>query len=448
LISAVLSALALAMLAWLVPIGEAIRLGPWTIKLDDVLYVLGRRFELHNSDRPVLALNYLIMAFWFGGARAAHAGRMFIPLGLIVLALLTAALAVEPFLYAALLIELAVLVSVAILTTPGQPVGRGAVRFLTFQTFGMPFILFAGWLLAGMEASPGNEVVTGRLGILMGLGFMFLLAVFPFHSWIPMLMDDTNPYKATFIFLILPEMITLFGLGFLDRYTWLRETQAVYRLMQLSGILMILFGGVWVAFQRHLGRILGYTVITEIGFSLLTISVPGGLPLYFAMLLPRALGLGVWALALAVMWNRTPDLRFSAVQGSAHQMPFITGALLTAHFCVAGLPLLAYFPLRLVLWSEMAAQTPWLIFGTLVGSLGLFGSGLRSLAVLVGEMEHPADASPADSLGRWRVTESGVTIFLLGMGIAVLLLIGIFPQWFLPPFFEVARVFEHLAPIP
>ena len=103
---------------------------------------------------------YLTVAFWFGGAYSARAGRLFTPFGLAIAALLSAALAVSPATYAALLIELVVLLCVPLFSPPGKPVTRGVRRFLTFQTIGMVLVLLADYFLAVaslQNSSPSDQ---------------------------------------------------------------------------------------------------------------------------------------------------------------------------------------------------------------------------------------------------------------------------------------------------
>lgn len=437
----VLFALFFVALAMWHPIGELINIGPISYRLESTFSIFGRRFILENSDRPILVLTYLLAAFWFGGAYITHTSRLFIPLSLVIVTLLTAALAVEPFLYAALIIELVALVSIPLLSPPGQPLARGVLRFLSFQTLGMPLILFVGWMLAGVETSPGDLELVSTAMILIGLGFAFILGIFPFHTWIPLLAEAAHPYIFSFILFTFTWMVSLFGLGFFERYAWLRSTETAYTAIRIIGVIMILAGGLWAAFQNQLSRILGYAIIVEIGFSLLAIGVPGGISLFFAMLPSRLISLGVWSLSLMSIQSYQAEsgstsMLLSSLNGIMHNLPVAASSLVLVNLSLAGFPLLAAFPIRLTLWQVLAEIDILLAILTIVGCVGLIIAGLRSLAYfLVGDGEQ-----------HWRITESRTTLVFLILGIFALFLIGIFPQLFLPPFAEMATVFEHLSP--
>jgi formate hydrogenlyase subunit 3/multisubunit Na+/H+ antiporter MnhD subunit len=437
-----LTALALAALAWWLPVRERFFIGPWTLNFLDTLSILGRRFTLAEADRPALVVLYLTAAFWFGAAHVAQAGRMFVPLGLGMVVLLTAALSVEPFLYAALLIEMAVLVSIPFLITVGKPVGPGVLRYLTFQTLGMPFILFTGWMLTGVEGSPGESGLVSQASILIALGFAFLLAVFPFYTWIPMLAKESHPYPAAFVFLLLPGAISLLGISFLDQFSWLRASGNTYSLLQSAGVLMVVTAGFWAAFQTHLERLLAYALILEIGMSFIALGLAHGeqtatyLGIFFAALLPRGLSLGVWALSLAVIRPRFTTLGFREVQGLARVAPVASGSLILAHFSLAGLPLLSGFPVRLALLEGLSAVSLLSGFLVLLGNLGLLIAGLRTLAVFVmGKAE-----------GEWQVTENRAQRLFLLAGVVGLVILGLVPQWFLPLLARLPLAFEQLVP--
>lgn len=440
-ILATISAIFLAALAWWLPVKEQFLVGPWVVNISETWSIMGRRFILGPSDRPALIILYLTAAFWCGAAFIARPGQVFVPSALGMVALMTAAISVEPFLYAALLIEIAILLSVPFLVSHGRPIGRGILRYITLQSLGVPFILFSGWMLAGVEASPGDQVLIQQASVLIGLGFAFFLAIFPFHTWIPMLTEETHPYAIGFVLLLLPGAISFFGLGFLDRYSWLRNSQATYSMLLIFGVLTVVIGGIWAAFQRHLGKILGYSVVVEIGFSVIAISLgsrtqSNSLEVFFASLLPRGLGLGVWALALTLIRKQTKSLFFRDVQGVARHAPVAATALVLAHFSIAGLPLLAGFPARLALWNGLAQISISAVFWALLGNIGLFVGGLRTLAVLV--------MGPSDE--RWHRTESWSEMVYLLAGITALLMVGLLPQWFLPFFANMPHAFEQLIP--
>jgi NADH-quinone oxidoreductase subunit N len=106
----------LAVAAWLLPIDVALTVGNISFKLAPSQNILGRSLILASADRSILVLIYASACLWFMASGLANTTHRLIPLGLAITALLVASLAVEPFLYAALLIEMAVLLSIPILT--------------------------------------------------------------------------------------------------------------------------------------------------------------------------------------------------------------------------------------------------------------------------------------------------------------------------------------------
>lgn len=423
-----LVALILAGLAWKMPPSDLISLGPWSFQFESSVTVLGRQLVLAENTRPILILIYLMTAFWFGGAYTAHAGPYFISLGLGIVSLLTAALAVKPFLYAAFFIQVAAFMSIPLLSPPGQPVSRGVLRFLTFQTLGTPFILLTGWLITGTEAASGDTASFLQTIIPLGFSFAFLLAVFPFHTWISMLAEESHPYVAAFILFLLPGIILLFGLSFFESYAWMRNSTLIFTVLRITGIIMVVTGGGMAAFQTHLGRMLGFAVTVDVGLSLISIGIHQGinigvtgfspsLYIFFAFFLSRGLALGVWALALSTIRNRSKGMMFREVQGVGRVLPLAAASVILAHFSMAGYPLLAGFPPRLALFGELGRAYPLFTFWALAGSFGLLVGGLRSLAVMAMGKENEA----------WKINERGVLILLLGLGIAALFLAGLSP---------------------
>ncbi len=432
-----LSALTLAGLAFLIPINTAIRIGDFSFKIEPVFVILGRQLLLGEGSQSLLVFVYGMSGLWFLGSDAAGVARRLVPLGMAIAALLVAALSVEPFLYAALLIEMAVLLAVPLLTLPHQTTGRGVIRFVIYQTLAMPFILFSGWLLAGVESSPGDLTLAVQSTVLLGLGFAFLLAVFPLYAWLPLLAEDAPPYALGFLQWILPITALLFGMGFIDRYAWLRTSAQLADVLRLAGLLMVVSGGVWAAFQHRLDRMPAYAAIAETGYALLALSLEatGTVQIVTLLFIPRAFGLAVWTLGLSILKNKADSLYFETIQGLMHTYPLVTGSLILSHLSLAGLPLLAGFPPRLVLWEAIAAQSLGTALWVGMGMLGLFIGAIRSLRVLV----------MAADFTFWQSQEDWPQRILLGMGVVVLFLLGLFPQIIQPIMSAFPLLFQHLG---
>ncbi|MDX9991194.1 MAG: proton-conducting transporter membrane subunit [Anaerolineales bacterium] len=434
-----LIAAGLALLALLVPTDTALNVfGLFSLRIDATLSLLGRQISLTPAAQIVLVLAYALGAFWFFGALAVGGARRLIPIGMVTIALLTASLAIRPFLYAAILIQGAVLLAVFMLAEPGKPAGRGLIRFLIYQTLAMPFILFAGFLLSGVEAGPRDLAAISQAAILLGLGFAFLLSIFPLSSWLPMLAEETAPYVVGFVFSIFPTFALLLALNFVDRYSWIRESEEFFGVLLSVGLLTAFSGGLWAAFQRHAGRLFGYAAVAELGISLLALSLPDralGLQIVFSMIIPRALAYGVLAISLAVFQEAAGSLRYQSLQGLARHFPVATLGIFLSILSLSGVPLLAGFPVRQVLWQELSALGvgPALWLG--LTSLGLWIAALRILATLTMAPENT----------EWESREAPLQRTMISIGLAALFLSGLFPQWAAPLLTNLPGLFSQIS---
>ena len=114
-------------------------------------------------------------------------------------------------------------------------------------------------------------------------------------------------------------------------------------------------------------------------------------------------------------------MNFRSVQGMGRQLPLPVLGVVVAQFSLAGFPILAGFPVLLLLLNQLVQTSAVFAVITLLGSFGLLVGGLRSLAVLVMGPEK-FDEEP--------ISINPIAQIYLFMGISLLFLIGVFPNWF------------------
>jgi NADH:ubiquinone oxidoreductase subunit 2 (subunit N) len=426
----------MALLALTFKIESVFPIGPLSLEISSTLTILGRNFIISDNERFIVALLFSMCTFWIIGSRISGANSFFVPNVLAIISLFIAALSVQPFLYAALIIEIAVLISIPIFFQRGQPVKQGILRFLVFQTLAVPFILFSGW---GFEAAPtsvDSQAAYFQAGILLIIGLGLWLAIFPFHTWVPLLAKDGHPYAAGFIFSMFPTTILLFFMEFFNTYNWLREQSLLITISQVLGIVMILLGGLFAAFQRELTRLIGYAVMVETGFSLLALSLSQtiGWHSYILILIPRLIGIAICTLALSIWKNKDMNLDMDSFQGEFYISTFSIVGFLVGWFSLSGLPLLPGFPTKLPILIGLSETSFTPIIFVSIGLFGLFMAGFRFLAIIFQKTD---ETIKIDS-------EPLIQKIFFSFGIILLFLIGIFPSLFLNPFLEILTAFSNL----
>ncbi len=427
----------LALAALRLPLGEPLNLLGLHPVIGRTLTVLGRNFSFELDQRPALMFMYLAGAFLFAGALPARPSRLYLPAGLASMGLLAAALFVEPFLFAAVFVALVAALTAVTLVDEEHRDTRGPLRYLAYLTLGMPFVLIGGWL-PGTGAAPPEAEIQRQLMIWLGAGFAVWLAVVPFHSWVPTLADQAPPFSVAFVLVIVQGAILFFLLRFLNDFLWLWQSAAFLSALRAAGVGLAAWGGLLALAQRRLGRLMGYAVLVDLGAALAAISTGSGAGISAAMALValRGLALGVWGLGLTVLRRAAGDDDLDRLRGLGRTLPLAAAATLASGLSLVGFPLTAGFPARWALLRLLAPDhfTPALVIllATIAVSL-VHARFLRALLSLT-------PAGPPATLPGWLERA-----YLAG-GVALILLLGLFPQWVLPAVTRSVLSLRNLAP--
>ncbi len=415
----------LALSALIIPINKVFNILFWALRISDHLLIFGRRFVLGEPDRLIVVLLFIVGAFWFLLLEPTTIPIQTIPLGLGGITLILTAFAVEPLFYGALFFAFLALIYVILLSPPGSKPTPGVMRFLIFQVLGILFILFAAWLASWIDLNSDDQILLTRSMLILGLGFSFLLAIFPFISWVPMVAERNHPFLSGFVFNTYFLGVILFGTRFITEGGWLAQGVSTQGALQLAGLLMIGTGGILAVFSNHLGRLTSSLVLAEIGRSLLAISLfQAGFPLYFAMVIIQAIALGVWSLSLSNLQGVIGELDYEKAAGSAWQWPVASFGLLVAYFSLAGMPLLAGFPLYWALGSGLSFYPLWISIFYLAGSSGLFIGGLRIFGLITRNSGEETVLIACRPFYRYLLLGLSLTLLLLGFIPQVLIIIS------------------------
>ncbi|MFV1859737.1 MAG: proton-conducting transporter membrane subunit [Anaerolineales bacterium] len=413
------------------PLDAALSVLGIPVRLESTWQILGRALSLDAQNRAGVGFLFLVGALFFGLGWAVAPGRSFVPAGLIALGLLAGALTIEPFLFAAIFLELAAMASVFILIPPGSRSERGVLNILVLYTMAMMAILFTGWLLENVGVTSVTPDLALRVVLLLGLGFVILMFVPPFHYWLPSIAERVNPYSLAFVAIILQSSGVFFLLRFLDNFAWMRADPRVSMAIQAAGVLMIVFGTLVAVTQISFLKIAVYVLLADIGVSLLAIGsdLSAGTEIAIGLTGVRVISFGLWGLGAALM-SKTGYSR-----GDGRRAPIATAAGLVGVMSLAGFPLTAGFPWRWTLLTQLPEASRAGALLMVFSTLAILWAVLRWTSVLFDLGSAEAD-----------VVEDKPRTLAVTLMAGASLLLGIFPQLAVPWVAQATAGLANLGP--
>jgi formate hydrogenlyase subunit 3/multisubunit Na+/H+ antiporter MnhD subunit len=401
---------------------------PWRLILVRVdmgspLVILGRQLVIQPADRLAIAFLFFTTAALFVVAWRLLPHSNFFPIGLIIVALLAGALLVVQVVYAALLVEMAAILTVFPLHESGGS-ASGGLRYMAYATLALPGLMITQLLLDLFAIFPNDFGLLAVSAVLLNVSFAILFGAVPFQSWLSTVATDGSPPVATFIFTVNLGTVWFMLLNYLETYPWLGRQIPLGMLFTGLGLVMMLGGGILAAAQRRLGLLVGYATLVDNGAMLIALGTERveGIALAVLMLLARPLALGLMTLGLqGLRALGKGDDSHEAMLGSAWARAVAGDGFLVGGIAMAGFPISLGFAARWGLYRLVAVEDLFLGTLALAGSagvmLGLVGA-IRTLLTPVTEEEAPKPMQAEDP----------VVIGLIVVLIVLTLALGFFPN--------------------
>lgn len=196
---------------------------------------------------------------------------------------------------------------------------------------------------------------------------------------------------------------------------------------------MVAIGGLLAFAQREFGRLLGYAVLSDMGCTLVALSVasPAALTATLLQVVHRAVGLMLAAMGLSVVRRHAGSDAFTNLGGVARQLPVSTAGLILGGLSLAGMPLTAGFPGRWAIYRILPASG--LAVAMLLSGAGIALGYLHGLSTLLGHAnEQSTEREPLIA----SIMIGGTMVLCIGLGLR--------PQWLLPTIQRVAEGFGVL----
>lgn len=433
----------LTVLAFILPEDLILSIGSRQIAFADSLEIFGRVLKITKANLSLVGGIYLCVFLWNSLARKLETSQWFNALSLLIASLWISALAVQPFLYASVIILLVAVVSIPLLSPRGSRSGAGVLRYVTLQAIAMPLILLSAWMLSDIETAPSASALILRATVLILGGFAIWLALFPVHTWLPMVGQESHPWTLSFLLVVMQSSLTVFFIYFFEEYAWLRNLPNIWEILRWAGIGTIFIASLLLSFQNQIRRLLAYFYLWETGYALLAIGLAqdGGLHYLPLIFMPRILGYAGLSYIIVKLEHLEPDFdgNINNLKGFFHRYPFLSLGLISTLLSLSGLPILASFPakrhlINLLPWSGYGMET-WLILG-FVGALIMT---FRIIYALVS----PSEEEQAIAMLAPQKEDIGIAVFCTAL-MLLFLISGFFPSIFSGLFKGILAPFENI----
>lgn len=431
------------------------------LPIDEPTRLLGVTLTLNALTQMFMFVFLGISAVAFVATWHLPHGENFVPVGLLILSLVcTILLLQDPFIVSLLLVGAGIAAILAIVDLPtgsgvlvGTRVLATALKYLVLMVLA-GVLMYFGFVLADIYRPgelPGRIPLARFILALLAAGFSLRLALIPFHTWLPDVIEDAAPMVSALIVAVINiTSLLVLVLSFQRFPVLLVENPTGLVVLRIGGMITCVFGAFIALSQTNMRRTVAYLLIYDSGMIFYGLASVSALGLTGAIFEALNLALAVMLIFVSVGLLERPDGRTPGIirQDLLRRWPIAGLGLLGGCLTLLGVPPFCGFASKLLIYRA-STQHHWLepillLLSTVVAVLALMRLARDRLLgpsdvvpmaepVMLGEidLDRPAER-------RLEGEPPGTAILALLLLVACLG-IGLYPQPLLDTIGEVIR---------
>ena len=272
-------------------------------------------------------------------------------------------------------------------------------------------------------------------GMLLCIGFLFKLALFPFYFWLPDVYQGSSSLVAGWMATIVK--VAVFGafFGLLTRLVpWMMPP--LHLLLLLSAGASLIVGNLLAVQQKKLKRLFACSSISHAGYILLALAAgtanpdwdaASAGPMLYYLLVYTLMTLGAFLLLSLLSPDEADDLDIAHLHGLYRFHPRLAITLSVFLLSLAGLPPMAGFFAKysLLVYAFGRGETGLVTLGILTTLIGFYYY-LKVIVAMFFKEPTPLTIRPVPAKAH-----NSLAIFIVTFLAIAILVLGIFPQTYL-----------------
>lgn len=313
---------------------------------------------------------------------------------------------------------------------------ESALKYFLVGSFASAIMLYGMALLYGATGHTDYEGLRASLDLasplaaiglgLLLVGFAFKIALVPFHQWTPDVYEGAPTSVTAYMSVTVKVAAFAALLRFLEVAVGPSENLA--ELLSVLAAATLIVGNVMAVVQQNVKRLLAYSSVAHAGYAMLGLvaaSDQGHAALLFYLLAYLFMNLGAFAVIVSLARDGQDFDRMTDFTGLAKTRPGLAALMTLFMISLAGIPGTVGFMAKFTIFAAavQAGHVGLVILAVLTSVVSIYYY-LR-LPVLM-YMNEPSEAT-----GRGNEVSTGESL-VLGVSAAAVVLLGIFPNHWLP----------------